>query len=85
MNLLDFFKTYFVTPIISIANQCEFKEWDWAAFAVAAFALYIAIRTLNSQKATQKNTSPIKTMNIQKMLFVILIKQYYYHKMNAKI
>ncbi len=54
------------------------ENWDWAAFAIAAFALYIAIRTLKSQKATQENTTRIMTMNIQKMLFVILIKQYYY-------
>lgn len=53
-------------------------NWDWAAFFIAFVAMLIAGLTLKSQKATQINTKPIMNMNIQKMLFFILIKQYYY-------
>lgn len=78
MNIFDWIKDE--------ADQLALKDWDWvailisiAAFVVAFFTLNIAIKTLRSQRETQKNTAPIITKSIQEMLWVRLMQQINYN------
>lgn len=78
LNLRNFIGDIWNSIWGSNATILPILNWDWAAFFISVVALIIAFRTLNSQEATQKNTTPIMNEKIQIMLFFILIKQYYY-------
>lgn len=62
----------FKNIISEFANQYGLSTWDWSAiiiaflsFGVAIMSLIIAIKTLKSQKKTEKNTTPILSIDIQ--------------------
>lgn len=66
------------------AEEYNLDIWDWFAASVALFSLIVAAlsfivacKTLRSQKATQRNTAPLVTMPIQKMLYLKLIELLY--------
>ena len=61
--------------IKEIATRFYLKDWDWIAVSIAFFSLIvafisimIAMRTLKSQRQTEKNTMPIINMKIQEFL-----------------
>ena len=63
-----------------IVENWGISIWDWitasatlCSFVVAVFAFIIAIKTLQSQKQTEKNTMPIINMKIQEFLFSELV------------
>lgn len=71
--------------IIEFAKSWGLNIWDWVAvliafssFIIAMCSFNVARETLRSQKATQKNTTPLIKMDTQKMLWLFLIKQFYY-------
>lgn len=61
--------------VVDFAERYGLSTWDWVALIVTFLSLLIAIislviatKTLISQKATQRNTQPIMTLEIQKFL-----------------
>lgn len=67
--------------IDDIAQTLHVTEWDWVAvsialssFIVAIISIIIAIKTLHSQRQTEKNTMPIMNNNIQEMLVKEMIR-----------
>jgi hypothetical protein len=61
--------------VVDFAERYGLNTWDWVALIVTFLSLLIAIislviatKTLISQKATQRNTQPIMTLEIQKFL-----------------
>lgn len=61
-----------------IAFKLYLDCWDWLAIIISIAALVIAILTFCSQRKTEHNTAPVVTMDIQKMLWLFLIKQFFY-------
>ena len=61
--------------IDDFANSWHLTNWDWLAFAiailsfvVASVSLIVAVRTLRSQRQTERNTTPIMNPEIQQFL-----------------
>ena len=61
--------------IKEFAEYFSLTVWDWMAFIIAVSSLFVALfsyvvalRTLKSQKQTEKNTMPIVNMQIQELL-----------------
>ena len=78
--------------IDSIAQTLHVTTWDWVAvcialssFIVAIMSIIIAIKTLHSQRQTEKNTMPIMNNNIQEMLLKEMIRDVFdgYLRMTA--
>lgn len=70
------------------AKSAGLNIWDWLAaiiavvsLLVAAASLIIATKTLKSQEATQRNTTPVINITIQKMLWKKLIIKLYINLM----
>jgi hypothetical protein len=70
------------------AKSAGLNIWDWFAaiiafvsLLVAALSLIIAVKTLKSQRKTQKNTTPVINIEIQKMLWKKLIIKLYINLM----
>ena len=68
--------------IKEIAEYLELTIWDWLAvliallsFFIACFSLYYAIKTLKSQRQTEKNTLPIINRDIQRFQLCDLIRK----------
>lgn len=68
--------------IKQFAENYSLNIWDWFAAIIAFVSLLIAIssliiafQTLRSQRATQRNTTPIITLEIQKKIWQKLIER----------
>ena len=68
--------------IKEIAEYLELNIWDWMAvliallsFCIACLSLYYAIKTLKSQRQTEKNTLPIINLEIQRFQLCDLIRK----------
>jgi len=70
--------TNIFTRIIEFATKVGLSTWDWFAVICSIAALVVAYCTLRSQRQTERNTTPTVTMGIQEMLWIFLIKQFFY-------
>ena len=68
--------------IKEIAEYLELNIWDWLAvliallsFGIACLSLYYAIKTLKSQRQTEKNTLPIINLDIQRFQLCDFIRK----------
>ena len=66
------------------AERWGFNIWDWSAVLIALFSFllaicsfWVALKTLRSQKQTQKNTTPIMSLSIQESLLMETIAYAY--------
>lgn len=74
--------------IYNFAKQYKLDTWDWVAvtiafcsFCIAVTALIIAVKTLKSQRQTEKNTMPIITLQIQEFL----LKEFVFKLLDGQI
>jgi len=74
--------------IYDFAKDYKLDIWDWVAvsisfcsFCIAVTALIVAIKTLKSQKQTEKNTMPIITLSIQEFL----LKEFIFKLLDGQI
>lgn len=74
--------------IDDLANQYSLDKWDWVAvsiafcsFCIAVTALVVAVKTLKSQRQTEKNTMPIITLQIQEFL----LKEFVFKLLDGQI
>lgn len=54
--------------IKEFAESFGLDIWDWIAVTISLGSLCVAIYTLKSQRQTERNTMPIMTLDIQKVL-----------------
>lgn len=71
-----------IISIEEIAEYLQLTVWDWLAvliallsFCIACLSLFYAIKTLKSQRQTEKNTLPIINLDIQRFQLCDLIRK----------
>lgn len=77
MILLDAanYQNDIANTLVEIASELGLDKWDWFAIIISSVSLIIAlvsvtiaVKTLSSQRKTEKNTQPIMNIEIQEFL-----------------